>query len=98
MSPYKRELGDRKNRAADFRDREIHLLVGIFEYAHANDLSAEIIRVAFSVVLCDSKQHQQAFVDLSDNFAPDLHRSTTYSLDDSSHNTNDNSDKLIIGN
>ena len=63
------ELRDGENRATDFRDCEVHLLVGIFKYPHTDDLVGQVIGVRLGVLLRDSEQYQQPLLDLPDSLA-----------------------------
>lgn len=79
------ELGDDEERAADIRDGEIHLAVGVLEYAERKNLVGEVIGVGGGIVLARAEENENPLSYTADGFAANFNFRFFYTLDYSAH-------------
>jgi hypothetical protein len=80
-----RELADEQNGAADIRQSQIHLPVGIFEDPESGDFARDPDDVFLRIVFGDSQQDEESSLNLSDDLPVNSHRRFCHSLNHGTH-------------
>src|SRR5450759_3869258 len=80
------ELGNHKDRAADFHDRTIHAILLIRKYTQRRRFLGQVMRVNHQVILFDAQKHNIAATDGADHPALHADASPLYALNQGFHN------------